>query len=135
MCDLIHIGPTCRQQDMEFSKRLRERREAKERATTLSSLSQMSKSMSSQTSGAGRSKAADTADQDKADPKIPAKIPTIAKPKVRIDQDGKVVVDKSSLFLAAVNDRKRIFLFFLNLPHPLHVFFRILIFAFFSFFF
>jgi len=108
MSDLIHIGAGCGKHEMDFSKKLRERREAKERATTLSQLSKKT----SETNGTKHSHQSNqTSVNDTGDDapeqtnQINQRIPTIAKPKVRLDKDGKLVIDKSSLYQAAKNDR------------------------------
>jgi len=83
MSDLIFVGSKCGTHEMGFAKRLREQREAKERATTVSQLS----------GGSGISKKSEISKTE-----LSAKpVPQIVRPKVRVI-DGKVVVDKSSLY-------------------------------------
>lgn len=97
MSDLIHIGAGCGKHEMDFSKKLRERREAKERATTLSQLSKKT----TETTTSSHQSVKESINESIVNKQ---RIPTIAKPKVRLDADGKVVIDKSSLYQAAVND-------------------------------
>ena len=84
MSDLIFVGSKCGTHEMGFAKRLREQREAKERATTVSQLS----------GGSGLSKKSDGEGDEPGSTKV---LPQIVRPKVRVI-DGKVVVDKSSLY-------------------------------------
>ena len=85
MADLIFVGGKCGTHEMGFAKRLREEREKKERATTVSQLSGVSK-VSKVSSG--------------VELKI---VPQIVRPKVRVI-DGKIVVDKSSLYQTIADD-------------------------------
>jgi len=87
MSDLIHVGGACGHHEMDFAKKQRERREAKERATTLSQLSSDAKSTVSE--------------KVTEQPELKRKAPQVVKPKVRLDENGMVVVDKSSLFVQA----------------------------------
>lgn len=90
MSDLIFVGSKCGTHEMGFAKRLREQREAKERATTVSQLS------GGTGTGSGISKKSDKSD-DGGKSRINKPVPQIVRPKVRVI-DGKVVVDKSSLY-------------------------------------
>lgn len=96
MSDLIHCGGQTGTHEMDFTKKLRERREAKERATTLSQLTE-------KTAGTGSNADRSEAESEKSvTEKI--KIPTVAKPKMRLDENGKIVIDKMSLYQTFQNE-------------------------------
>merc|ERR1711931_604069 len=87
MSDVIFVGGACGHHEMEYTRKMRERREAKERATTIS---QLSKS----TTGDESVKVVEKAD-------LKRKAPQVVKPKVRLDENGDIIVDKSSLYVQA----------------------------------
>lgn len=99
MSDLIHCGGQTGTHEMDFTKKLRERREAKERATTLSQLTEKTNGTNTD------SNAGSEAGSEKsvaAPEKI--KVPTVAKPKMRLDENGKIVIDKMSLYQTFQNE-------------------------------
>lgn len=98
MSDLIHCGGQTGTHEMNFTKKLRERREAKERATTLS---QLTEKTAGTTSNEDRSEA-ESEKSLKDTEKI--KVPTVAKPKMRLDENGKIVIDKMSLYQTFQNE-------------------------------
>jgi len=86
MSDVIFVGGACGHHEMDYTRKMRERREAKERATTIS---QLSKSTSSDSVLLVEK------------PDLKRKAPQVVKPKVRLDENGEMVVDKSSLYVQA----------------------------------
>lgn len=99
MSDLIHCGGQTGTHEMDFTKKLRERREAKERATTLSQLTE--KTAVTVSSNTDRS---ETGSEKNATATEKIKIPTVAKPKMRLDENGKIVIDKMSLYQTFQNE-------------------------------
>jgi len=97
MSDLIHCGGQTGTHEMDFTKKLRERREAKERATTLSQLTE-------KTAGTGSNADRSEAESEKSVTTEKIKVPTVAKPKMRLDENGKIVIDKMSLYQTFQNE-------------------------------
>jgi len=110
MSDLIHCGGQTGTHEMDFTKKLRERREAKERATTLSQLTEKTNGLNADRSETGSvvsatgSGTSDRTDKDKTSTPTVQKIPTVAKPKMRLDENGKIVIDKMSLYQTFQNE-------------------------------
>merc|ERR1711990_1341867 len=99
MSDLIHCGGQTGTHEMDFTKKLCERREAKERATTLSQLTEKTNGLNAG-SNADRSEA----ESEKSVTTEKIKVPTVAKPKMRLDENGKIVIDKMSLYQTFQNE-------------------------------
>ena len=72
-----------------------------ERATTLSQLTE-------KTAGTGSNADRSEADRSESEKSVTEKIkiPTVAKPKMRLDENGKIVIDKMSLYQTFQNERK-----------------------------